>query len=135
LDAQDLYSRFTMDAASEFLFGKNLDTLTYGREDVDSFAKAFEDIQQVIVNRGAMGRIWPLFDIFYDKALPYADAIRRWLDPIMQQVLEHKKNTKRTGRGSDVNQSSFLEYLADSSDGKFSSDLIVNLLRTIFPKI
>jgi len=50
IDFGDLAARFTIDTASEFLFGHNLDTLSYSVDGFDSFTNAFMKIQQVFVH-------------------------------------------------------------------------------------
>src|ERR1700720_1527525 len=70
-DAQDLYARFTLDTASEFLFGLNLNTLSSSlpvpgegvigakgsitADSWGSFAQAFEEIQQIVTTRRRLG--------------------------------------------------------------------------------
>jgi len=39
-------------------------------------------------------------------------------DPVIDRALEHKKKVREKGFGRlDIDQSTFLEYLADSTDG------------------
>lgn len=132
-DAQDLYARFTLDAASEFLFGKNLDTLSgslpipspsamgaKGSATADSwgsFAQAFEEIQQIITTRRQLGYIWPLFELLGDKTTPHVKAIRKFLDPIVEQVLLDKEAAEKAGVHTSINQKTFIQHLADSTTG------------------
>jgi hypothetical protein len=74
-------SRFTLDSATEFLFGRNVDTLAndlpYPHHVVvsrnvdpspaEEFAKAFAEAQYIVSERSKLGRIWPLLEIFEDK--------------------------------------------------------------------
>jgi len=74
-------ARFTLDSASEFLFGKNVesltDTLPYPHHLVgpqtarpssaDAFAAAFAEAQFIIAERGRFGWTWPLHEIFHNK--------------------------------------------------------------------
>lgn len=78
---QDLISRFTLDSASEFLFGKNVDSLADSlpyphhaknahaihTSPADAFARAFAEAQYVISQRSVIGWMWPLVEIFEDK--------------------------------------------------------------------
>jgi hypothetical protein len=91
-EAQDLYARLTLDAASEFLFGTDLKTLDAalpiaGKTEMGPkgsatddgwgvFAKAFETAQQVVTDRGRIGRLWPLFELFKDKNEANTTAIQ-----------------------------------------------------------
>lgn len=129
-EAQDLYARFTLDTASEFLFGKNLDTLSgslpvpgamgaKGSATSDSwgsFAQAFEEVQQVVSTRRRLGYIWPLFEIFGDKTLPHVKVIRGFLDPIVDQVLIDKNSNNKAKVDGCLEQQTFLEHLAESTD-------------------
>jgi hypothetical protein len=133
-EVQDLYARFTLDAASEFLFGTNLDTLsaalpvpgeaTMGpkgsatHDTWGSFAQAFEMAQQIITTRGRLGYFWPLFELFGDKTLPHVKTIHQWLDPIVQKALDDKRKMEEAGIRSPVGEKTFLQHLADSTQGQ-----------------
>ncbi|KZT30241.1 cytochrome P450 monooxygenase CYP63 [Neolentinus lepideus HHB14362 ss-1] len=131
-DVQDLYSRFTMDSASEFLFGENFDTLSGSRpepgkatlgakgsaldDDFGTFAQAFEECQQVITTRARLGYTWPLHELWEDKTLKPVQRVRKWLDPIVQRVLDDKARMRKAGILSPVGEKNFLQHLADSTD-------------------
>ncbi|GAW02064.1 cytochrome P450 monooxygenase CYP63 [Lentinula edodes] len=128
----DLYSRFALDAASEFLFGQNLDTLSAtlpvagktkmgpkGSATEDpwgSFASAFEMAQQVITARSRVGYFWPLFELFRDKNAPNAEVVHRWLDPLVKSALSEKEKMEKAGICSPVTEKNFLQHLAESTD-------------------
>ena len=140
-EAQDLYSRFALDAASEFLFGRNLDTLSAvlptpsdaASSGVDqtgprgsatpdvwgSFVHAFESAQHVIMMRGRIGYFWPLFELFGDKAIPHVHRIRKWLEPIVHEVTTNGDRTPKTNQRF-TNDASFLHHLAGSTQGSYS---------------
>lgn len=134
-EAQDLYARFTTDAASEFLFGRNLDTLSgdlpipgvtpmgpkgsQTRDAWGSFTGAFEMTQQIITGRSRMGWVWPLFEMFGDRSTPYVKVIRNWLDPLVAQALRDHEATKRAGVNSPIADKTFLQHLVDSTNGEY----------------
>lgn len=134
-DAQDLYGRFTLDAASEFLFGKNMDTLSASlpvpgetamgpkgsaaEDSWGSFAQAFDMAQVNITNRGRIGSMWPLFELFKDKNEEHCTVVKQWLDPLVEQVLENKRIMKKAGISSSIAEKNFLQHLTDSTDGQF----------------
>jgi len=134
-DAQDLYGRFTLDAASEFLFGKNMETLSGSlpvpgetemgpkgsatKDDWGSFAQAFDMAQVNITNRGRIGSMWPLFELFKDKNEEHCTVVKRWLDPLVRQVLENKRIMGEAGISSSIADKNFLQHLTDSTDGQF----------------
>ncbi|EIW77750.1 cytochrome P450 monooxygenase CYP63 [Coniophora puteana RWD-64-598 SS2] len=140
-DLQDLYARFSLDAASEFLFGSNLDTLSKtmpqpgeqkfnerGSCTEDSwgtFVQAFEGSQQLVMMRGRAGVIWPLKELFGDKMSPYAATIKEWINPLVLDALRHKK----INPGSPIAEKNFLEHLADSTeDADVIRDQLLSML-------
>lgn len=132
-DVQDLYARFTIDAASEFLFGKNLDTLSKqlpkaGSPDMGprgsstddawgTFVKAFEAVQHIITVRARTGVIWPVFELLDDKTAPYVETIRQWIDPLVRQTLDERAACKQAGINGNLEEKTFLEHLADCTEG------------------
>ena len=117
IDFEDLASRFTIDTASEFLFGHNLDTLAYRDDGFDGFMDAFTKIQKVSLQRSIMGGLWPLFEVFGDKSKKHGDVIKAWITPLVERALEHKRRMFEKGQSVETDQSTFLEYLADQFDG------------------
>ncbi|KAJ6602667.1 cytochrome P450 monooxygenase CYP63 [Mycena vulgaris] len=131
-EAQDLFSRLTLDAASEFLFGTDLETLggklpVAGKTEMGpkgsatddswgAFAKAFEMAQQIITDRGRIGHLWPLFELFKDKNEDNAAVIRTWLDPLVRRAVDDKRVAQKAGIDSPVADKTFMQHLADSTD-------------------
>ncbi|KAF9445140.1 cytochrome P450 monooxygenase CYP63 [Macrolepiota fuliginosa MF-IS2] len=142
-EAQDLFSRFALDAASEFLFGQNLDTLAAslpqphntrmgakGSATEDSwgaFATAFDEAQMNITKRARIGYLWPLLEGFRDRNRPHAQVIEEWLDPIVRRAVEEKR---RLGTGeSPLEDKTFLQHLADSTENPvLIRDQLLNML-------
>jgi hypothetical protein len=145
-EVQDLYARFTLDTASEFLFGQNLNTLSSslpvpgqgvigakGSVTTDSwgsFAQAFEEIQQIVTNRRRLGYIWPLFELFDDKTTPQVTAIRLYLDPIVTQVLHDMEAMENSGLESPMEEKTFIQHLAESTKGQTALSSPDDLLYT-----
>jgi hypothetical protein len=133
-DAQDLYGRFSLDAASEFLFGRNLETLSAslpvpGETEMGpkgsatgdtwgSFAQAFEMAQLNITNRGRLGPIWRLFELFKDNNEEHCTVVKQWLGPLVERALETKRNMESAGISSPIAEKNFLQNLTDSTDGQ-----------------
>ncbi|KAF8736947.1 hypothetical protein AX14_013681 [Amanita brunnescens Koide BX004] len=131
-EAQDLYARFSIDTASEFLFGKNLETLSASlpvpgstrmgpkgsaTEDTwGSFVEAFETAQQEVTRRARIGYYWPLFELFQDRNQKNAKRIREWLDPLVDMALQEKAKSEIHGINSPVEDKTFLQHLADSTN-------------------
>ena len=135
IDAQDLYARFSLDAASEFLFGERFDTLhgslpvagsaklgTKGTATDDAFGafvSAFEAIQEIVTTRAIRGYFWPIRELFRDQAEPHAEVISKFLDPIVQRTLDRKKKMRHAGVSPTTEHDTFLEYLADNTEGVY----------------
>ncbi|KAF9466774.1 cytochrome P450 monooxygenase CYP63 [Collybia nuda] len=131
-EAQDLYARFTIDAGSEFLFGRNLDTLSgilpvpgktpmgpKGSATEDSwgtFSGAFEMAQQIVTTRARIGYLWPLSELFGDKTEPHIKVIHDWLDPLVKNAIENKLRVQKSGIFSPTEDKNFLQHLAESTD-------------------
>lgn len=130
-EVQDLFSRFSIDVASEFLFGKNLDTLSAshpipgksqmgpkGSATTDlwgSFAGAFEMAQLNVTARARIGYLWPLFELFGDKSQQHVKIIQDWLDPLVK-----RSGAEKTGITGPIADKTFLEHLVDSTEGMFT---------------
>lgn len=136
VDVQDLLHRFTLDSASEFLFGVNLNTLSYpltepgkvklgpkgsvpieGTNEFDVFTEAFERVAVLITRRGAKGNTWPLSEMLEDKTEEPIATIMRWMDPLVKRALEAKTKQKETGIEAQVTETVFLDFLASQTDG------------------
>lgn len=118
LNLEDLVARFTVDTASEFLFGENLDTLSYGNDGFHSFTTAFVDIQALILKRNTLGNFWPLLEFFKDKSEEHQRVIRGWVDPLVVRAVQIQKEMKEKGQTVNPDDCTFLEYLATKTQGK-----------------
>ncbi|KAH9963632.1 cytochrome P450 monooxygenase CYP63 [Russula dissimulans] len=139
IDIQDLLQRFTLDAASLFLWGHALNTLDQpltqpgrvilgpkgsapadGGGEWDVFTNAFETVAVLITRRGVQGPTWPLLELFKDKTEEPIQVIMDWLEPLVRQALSRK--AKRREANGDAKMSTrdddavFLDYLADQTD-------------------
>lgn len=121
IDFEDLVARFTIDTASEFLFGDNLDTLSFRVDGFDNFMDALAKIQQISLERSTRGGLWPLFEPFGDRSKKYGDIIKEWITPPVEHALEHKRKMSEQGHEIQNDQSTLLEYLAYSFDGNSQS--------------
>ena len=125
LDFEDLVARFTVDVTSEFLFGENLNTLSYGEDGFCSFTNAFVDIQEQISTRNTLGNIWPLFELFEDKCAKHKQVIRAWVDPLVVRAVRIQKEMKEKGQTVDPKDSTFLEYLATTTQGTHAASQLL----------
>ncbi|KAJ3969298.1 cytochrome P450 [Lentinula raphanica] len=132
-DAQDLFARFTLDTASEFLFGQTLNTLMLelpGQgnhavkmgpkgsaidDEFGSFAWAFEDVQIKISTRMRIGNIWPLFEFFHDSTEKSNAVVHDFLRPLVDKALD-RRNRKHIE--TDEEDETFLDHLARSTEDR-----------------
>ncbi|QRV82734.1 cytochrome P450 family protein [Ceratobasidium sp. AG-Ba] len=147
-DAQDVFSRFTMDAAGEFLFGaSDLNTLdlplpvagqaklgpkgTSAEGGYGSFVTAFEKALILHVTRSRLGRyMWPFAELSGDKARPYRDEIDFWIQPLLDIAFSRRDQWVRGG--GDVKQAAgetFIDHLVASTDDRQTiANELINLL-------
>ncbi|KAL5522174.1 hypothetical protein ACEPAF_2031 [Sanghuangporus sanghuang] len=145
-DAQDLYARFTLDSASEFLFGNNLDTLSLSlpepgkakmgpkgsatNDEFGSFAQAFEMAQCIITHRARLGYFWPVAEFWKNKMKELGQVTKKWLDPLVQRAVNEKLKAKRLGIEAPISERTFMEHLAQSTEdvGLIRDELLSILL-------
>ncbi|KAI0369451.1 cytochrome P450 [Pilatotrama ljubarskyi] len=126
VDWQDVVSRFTMDSATEFLFGKDVRSLeaplpfpstfstsppfagaaSDGNADraeegvihpADRFVRAFQDALEATAIRGRFLQSWPLFEFWGDRVKQYLKAVDEFIDPIVENALKRKAEKVGTG--------------------------------------
>ncbi|KAG8900783.1 hypothetical protein FRB99_005757 [Tulasnella sp. 403] len=141
VDVQELFARFTLDTAGEFLFGAgDLNTLdlplpkaghavlgqkgaamggTYGE-----FVTAFEEAQIRIITRSAAPtQVWTAREFFHDTLSGTKKVIDDFLAPLVLRALENKKSGQLDEEGS------FLDHLASSMDDpKVIKEQLLNML-------
>ncbi|KAK2462353.1 hypothetical protein APHAL10511_005659 [Amanita phalloides] len=114
VDIQDLASRFTMDSATEFLFGQIVHSLGAGlpypgshyytptpdhlkllheqeRHPANVFSRAFDDAQRFVAFRSRWGVYWPLTEFWGDKVKQKMVAVNAFLMPILAEAVRKKK--------------------------------------------
>jgi hypothetical protein len=128
---QDLMSRFTLDAATDFLFGNCVDSLSANLpypcnaalalppspdashgDAADNFATAFRTAQVVVHRRQYVGWLWPLTEIFEDKTSKSMRLVNAFVEPIIKEALERKQ------RVVNEDDETLLDHLVKATDGK-----------------
>ncbi|KAK0184815.1 cytochrome P450 [Armillaria mellea] len=151
VDFQDLMCRFTVDSATEFLFGSCVNTLTaslpYPQNisivpaksndarslEANGFSEAFFEVQRILSNRLRKGWIWPLFEIRRDKTDAPMKIVRGFVEPIIQAALERKKASDSADKKSEPrtvgDDETLLDHLVNmSSDPIVIKDETLNIL-------
>ncbi|EIW83567.1 cytochrome P450 monooxygenase pc-3 [Coniophora puteana RWD-64-598 SS2] len=120
IDFQDLISRFTLDSATEFLFGDCSHTLQTSlsypfnanltaeeQEDrkqgrgTELFSEAFGQAQLALSKRMAFGGTWPLFEMLEDKTDEPMKIVHEFLEPIVAEAIAKRETEGDAGkRGS-----------------------------------
>ncbi|KAG6836865.1 hypothetical protein H0H93_002108 [Arthromyces matolae] len=109
VDIQDLASRFTMDSATDFLFGKDVRSLEAGlpyphysslsrSASVDThpaniFSKSFDQAQRILALRSRFGAAWPLTEFWQDKVEKKMGPIFDFINPILSTAVARNKAT------------------------------------------
>lgn len=108
-----MISRFTLDSATEFLFGKDVCSLSAGlvyppdsplatniafqNHPANQFAHAFLEAQSATSYRGRFGRPWRLFEFWSDRVKKHMHVCHEFIDPILKEALSKKKASKEAG--------------------------------------
>ncbi|KAF9012880.1 cytochrome P450 monooxygenase pc-3 [Hymenopellis radicata] len=144
VDFQDLISRFTMDAATEFLFGTCVNSLAsklpypysassspLESSESNDFAKAFLMAQDILADRQHWGWIWPLVEIRKDRTEEHMRVVRSFIDPIINSALEKKHSMGTVVEKKDEigGEDTLLDHLIGmTSDAKVIKDETLNIL-------
>ena len=130
VNIQDVLSRFTMDTATEFLFGQDVKTLSgdlpypstcrkpfLRTHPSDRFAVAFNRAQEHTAPRGIYGKLWPLAEFWEDVVATDKEITWEFINPIIQAALEKKKAAKGV---YEVNRDdgTLLDHLVQQTDGR-----------------
>ena len=127
---QDLIARFTLDSATEFLFGKDVESLAdplpypstagvtsslHAESQAAAFSNAFMEALIISANRPRSLIPWPLLEPFEDKVMKHIKVIDKYLDPILKAALARKRvDESETGISED---DTLLSHLVNLTDG------------------
>ncbi|KAG9007742.1 hypothetical protein FRB94_013977 [Tulasnella sp. JGI-2019a] len=145
IDVQDMFARFTMDTAGEFLFGtSDLNTLdlpfpkaseaVLGPKGIATdtvyggFVQAFEQGQINTHKRvGQPIPFWAAREFIVDSQTETAKVIQEFLEPLARKALERKAQVLASGEKMD--EESFLDHLALSTDDvTLVKDQLLNMM-------
>jgi cytochrome P450 len=130
VDIQDLLSRYTMDTATEYLFGQDVKSLsgelpypsTYKghipprNHPSDKFTSAFNRAREYTYPRGFFAKAWRLVEFWEDKVAAQMEVTNLFIDPLIHTALQRKGDTKRV---REVNQDdeTLIDHLVQQTDG------------------
>ncbi|KAF9041455.1 cytochrome P450 monooxygenase pc-3 [Panaeolus papilionaceus] len=146
VDIQDLASRFTMDSATEFLFGHDVRSLSAGlpypstsalynsvtlhpnnvSHPANLFSRAFDEAQRLTALRVRRGENWPLLEFWKDGVKEAMTVVNAFIDPIVKNALDRKRELAQQGnveKGTDK-----VKNLADREvkEGETLLDHLIN---------
>ncbi|THU77359.1 cytochrome P450 [Dendrothele bispora CBS 962.96] len=156
VDFQDLMGRFTLDSATEFLFGSCFHSLngvlpyphnadpvllqqssTSTVSEADAFASAFLKAQQVIAEREDFGRMaWPFFEVFEDRTEEPMRVLNGIIGRYVEETLRKKGKSQKGelgeeekgDEGGDDGKSLLDELVKMTDDPKVIKDEVLNIL-------
>ncbi|KAK0226219.1 cytochrome P450 [Armillaria fumosa] len=146
VDFQDLIQRFTLDSATEFLFGKSVESLSgvlpyppspvlhlgkpHQKTHPEVFAGAFLSALDILHERGDEAWIWPLFEIFKDKTAAPMSIVNQFIEPIVNEAVKQRDEEKNGIRETDdIQKDTLLSHLVrETGDPKILKDEILNIL-------
>jgi len=129
VDVQDVLSRFTLDTATEFLFGQDVKTLsadlsypsTYRgpnrrrEHPSDRFALAIDRAMEYTFPRAVYGKFWRMTDFWEDTVATQRGITHEFTDPIIHAALERRKVAKELDEVQD--EGTLLDHLVQQTDG------------------
>ena len=144
VDWQDLVSRFTMDSATEFLFGKDVCSLdaplpypsSYAPSEfqsdeganrsrtvhpADRFVNAFQKALEATAIRGRYLQSWPIMEFWKDRVKEHLAAVDEFIDPIVDEALQRKAaagfDAEKEQAREIRDDETLLEHLVKYTDG------------------
>ena len=130
-----MVSRFTLDSATEFLFGNDVRSLSVGlvypprsslaadvafeTHPANAFARAFLQAQMLTSYRERFGKSWRLFEFWSDRVRKHMQVCYTFIDPILKETLERKRSLREAILEKNPND-------REVSEGKTLLDHLVN---------
>lgn len=140
VDFQDVIARFTLDAATDFLLGSSVDSLSEGlpypfyhtgekpshpkKTSTSQFITSFSAAQDLTYARIRIGDHWPLGSFWKDELKDHMKVVYDFIDPMVAAAVKKKHESV-----SDKHDDNLLENLVHSTeDPIILRDEIMNLL-------
>lgn len=91
---------------------------TASDDEFGTFTQSFEAMQEIVAQRARRGYFWPMHELFTDEMDPHVKVVSEFLNPIVDNAIKNAKKMNEAGLRSSTERSTFLEYLADNTEGK-----------------
>ncbi|KAH3917960.1 hypothetical protein HBH56_047170 [Parastagonospora nodorum] len=129
VDLQDAFFRYTLDSATEFLFGQAVGSLK-GHSSDQKFAQAFKYAQEAIITRGALG---PLSMFWRDRKANECNRIcrdfaRQFVDDAIHMSQSMKQDEAQNEPGKRKRVIFSYELASRTNDPERILDEVMNLL-------
>ena len=142
LPIKDIATRFTLDSATEFLFGNDVHSLStpmpypynspqaqqtsslsssFHLDSATRFARAFSEAQSITLSRSRFGLLWPLFEFWHDRMEEPMKIVHELIDPIVVEAIAKRKlldSNHQDNKSPIDREKTLLEDLASSTGGK-----------------
>ena len=140
IDFQDVASHFTLDSASEFLFGKNVRSLSAGivyppssllskdrrfmNHPANRFVRAFTESQIATASRTNYGSSWRFAEFWRDQVQEHMKVCYEFIDPVIADMLAKKHEQRRLGldvkdvTGEVKEGETLLDHLVNCTEGR-----------------
>ncbi|KAG8218218.1 cytochrome P450 [Butyriboletus roseoflavus] len=113
VDFQDVAFRFTLDSATEFLFGKDVRSLSAGivyppssplskdptflNHPANRFVRAFTEAQIATASRAQYGSSWRFAKFWQDQVQKHMKVCHEFIDPLIADAIAKKHEQRRLG--------------------------------------
>ncbi|KAF8918972.1 cytochrome P450 [Mucidula mucida] len=142
VDFQDVVSRFTLDSATEYLFGKDVESLSAGlpyppssnipnpihfeNHPSNVFVRAFLEGQELIAKRTRYGQTWRLMEFWKNKVTPQRQIVDEFVTPMMKDAFKRKAagQLEKDSAAGDLLSS----LVVGTDDEKAIQDELINIL-------
>ncbi|KAK7451227.1 hypothetical protein VKT23_012565 [Stygiomarasmius scandens] len=146
IDFQDLMGRFTLDSATEFLFGSCFhslrETLPYPHNapesnrraamtEAESFATAFLACQEIVSQREDLGHLlWPFFEILQDKSKEPMKVVGGHIEKFVREALKKSQSAEKTEEKTEegIEETLLDQLVSMTDDPKLIKDEVLNIL-------
>jgi hypothetical protein len=134
-----MVSHFTLDFATEFLFGSDVRSLSAGlpyppnsplaasyahSHPADIFAQAFGEAQPLAAIQTGYGSAWPLTEFWKDNVMAWRETVDKFIDPILAEAVAKKQvaidESGVEGGDREVKDGeTLLDHLVNFTEGMF----------------
>ncbi|KAF9020876.1 cytochrome P450 [Hymenopellis radicata] len=140
VDFQDLIQRFTMDTATEFLFGACVNSLssalpyphdTASASAADTFSDAFLKTMLVLAHREKTRLLWPLQEIKKNLLHEHMEKVNAYIYPIIDAAMQRNKQVDAENMNGDEDDAgdTLLDHLVRATDDvSIVREEIINIL-------